>query len=119
MLNYKLWQYRDDRNCWDFVRTVLNEQFNVPVDAVPKFGICPDDKRGMTKAFLGVKKSFRSIEQAQEGAVACHFSGRALTHVGVVLNGKVWHAGKSQGVKSESIQAFEKQSKTGYFLWLN
>jgi hypothetical protein len=117
--NWLLWQYRDDNNCWDFVRAILTKEFNVPLDAVPKFGICPSDKTSMTSAYQAVKQGFKRIKQPVDGAVACHFHGRTLVHVGVVMDGKVYHASSHSGTRKNSIKTFSRISTTGYYQWQN
>ena len=112
-----LWQYRADNNCWDFVRAVLNKEFNVPVSELPKFGICPSDKVSMTTAYQSVKSGFKRIANPVEGAVACHFHGRTLVHVGVVLGGKVFHTSSHSGTRKDSIKTFSRISTTGYYQW--
>jgi hypothetical protein len=114
-----LWQYRDHNNCWDFVREVLNKEFNVPRNVLPKFGICPSDKKAMTAAYAEVKQGFVPITEPKEGAIACHFMGDILTHVGVVMNGKVWHASSKHGVRKDAIKTFSRIAKTEYKFWQN
>lgn len=116
---YLLWQYRDDNNCWDFVRHVLSKEFNVPAAAIPKFGICPSDKLSMTNAFYDVKQKFKKITQPLHGAVACHFMGSVLIHVGVVLGDKVYHASSRNGTRKDTIKHFTRTAKTRFFLWQN
>jgi hypothetical protein len=111
------WQYRDNNNCWDFVCAVLKQEFNVPASALPKFGICPNNKREMTRAYHSVKAAFVPTHQPQEGAIACHFIGNTLHHVGVVMGGKIWHASSKAGTRKDSISAFTRIAKTGFYQW--
>lgn len=118
MRDYRLWQYRDDNNCWDFVRTVLHAEFGIPRDAVPKYGICPSDKVAMTEAFKEIKKGFLKVDGPCIGAVACHFEGIYLCHVGVIRSDNlVWNASSARGVSKDSIRFFEKMNRTEYYLW--
>lgn len=117
MFDWRFWQYRDDNNCWDFVREVLHKEFNVPAEFIPKFGICPDDKAAMTREFRNVKKRFHRITAPKDGAVACHFSDEVLIHVGIVRNQKVWHASRSRGLSVDPFNVFEKLAITRYYQW--
>lgn len=111
---FDTWQYRDDNNCWDFVREFLIDK-GVPPKDVPKYGISPNDKRGMTKASIGVKRLFNPSSPVQN-AIACHYHGGVLMHVGIVDNGKVRHTGSKTGTRIDTIESFEKMAETKYFL---
>lgn len=119
MGDWRLWQYRDDNNCWDFVRTVLHVEFNVPLSAIPRFGICPDDKTAMTSAYQVVKRQFTRVRAPTAGTVVCHFDGDTLLHVGIVRHdGRVWHASSaSKGVTNVSVPVFQKIATTRFYQW--
>ena len=113
---FNLWKYRDDANCWDYVREWMIREAKIPADDVPKFGICPDDKRGMTKAYIEVRRGFDECEP-QQFAIACSCRGRLIDHVGVVYNDRIWHTGRKAGTQSLSVEAFENLApKTIYYL---
>ncbi|OCH31980.1 phage tail protein [Aliivibrio fischeri] len=82
-------------DCWGFVRLVRNYHHNLPMLA--SFGtVSPDDKSGMTKGYDQVVTEFCQTEPI-DGAIACHFIGETLIHVGVVINEnglKVAHTGR-------------------------
>lgn len=106
---WSCWQYRDNANCWDFVRSFLVEEAGVPSEDVPKFGICPKDKRSMTKASTEVESQFVDSEPVQY-AIACHYYGKVLYHVGVVDQGRIRHTGEKIGTMYESIKDFEARA---------
>lgn len=111
---FEIWQYRDDRNCWDYVREFLIERAGVPAKDVPKFGISPEDKRSMTKASEDVKKTFYDSDPINY-AVACHYLRGILIHVGIVFEGRVWHTSKHNGTTKSTIKEFEAMaSRTVY-----
>jgi molybdopterin synthase catalytic subunit len=103
---FDIWKYRDNANCWDYVREFLIERAGVPSSDVPKYGIAPDNKREMTKAANDVKQTFIDSEPVQH-AVACHYVGRTIIHVGVIDNGYVRHTGKKTGTMKSTIKEFE------------
>lgn len=113
---FDLWQYRENANCWDFVRAFLIERAGIDAADVPRFGICPDDKKAMTKASAGVRRSF-SESGPEQFAIACHYVGRVLYHVGVVDGGIIRHTGKQTGTRKDSIKEFERLAgRTIYML---
>lgn len=110
---FDLWRYSDDSNCWDFVCAFLNKK---GVD-LPRFGICPSDKRGMTKAAKGVIDSYLIECEPRQNAIACHYHGGLLLHVGVIDSSKVRHAHKQFGVRRDTIKSFESMAqKTKYVI---
>lgn len=116
MPDYLVWQYRDDNNCWHYVRHWLHRLFGVDINDIPEFGIHPDAKQEMTGAYSEVKKTFIESEPV-EGAVACKFYGRVLFHVGLIIDGKVRHVGrKTGGVKSEPVEKFNRGGRTKYYV---
>lgn len=111
---FDLWKWEADHNCWDYVREYLIERIGVPHDDVPKYGIAPHDKRAMTKASQKVTPKFIDCEP-KNGAIACHYHGKCILHVGVVEDGFVRHCSKEWGTIKESIKRFENRaSKTVY-----
>ncbi len=82
-------------DCWGFVRLVRHHHHNLPMLA--SFGtVSPDDKSGMTDGYDQVVTGFCKTEPI-DGAIACHFIGETLVHVGVVINEnglKVAHTGR-------------------------
>lgn len=109
------WQYRDDNNCWDYVREFLIEKANVPPDDIPKFGICPRNKTAMTEAACQLMPNFVDSD-AVDFAIACRYSGRVLQHVGVVYRGIIRHVGCPKSLKLESIKDFERVGTVKYRL---
>lgn len=112
---FEVWQYRDDNNCWDYVRQFLSERAGVDEKEIPKFGLSPDDKQGMTSAYREVKRAYFESD-AVNYAVACQYLGGALIHVGVVYDGMVWHTGRKHGTTKEKIKGFERKAKTRYWI---
>lgn len=104
---FDLWQYRDDNNCWDFVREYLIDKAGISSEDLPKFGICPSNKRAMTKAAIAVRRGFVECGPVQY-AVACQYHGKVLDHVGIVDAGKVRHVGKTHGHKRDKIDLFQR-----------
>lgn len=104
---YLFWQYRDDNNCWDFVRCFLLDFCNIKLK---KYGIAPDDKRAMTRASIKVARDF-VLSEPVDFAIACHYSRETILHVGIVYNGKVWHTSSQRGTCIDSIQKFESMAK--------
>lgn len=82
-------------DCWGFVRLVRHHYHHLPM--LSSFGsVSPDDKSGMTKGYDQVVDGFCQTKPIN-GAIACHFAGDTLVHVGVVIeeNGlKVAHTGR-------------------------
>ena len=116
---WDLWKYTDDNNCWEYVRQFLIIEAGIDPEDVPKFGICPSNKREMTKASIEVAKNFAESGPVQF-AVACQFHGKLLNHVGIIDCGLVRHTGKACGTKKEKISGFEsKAQKTTYMLHRN
>ncbi len=67
-------------DCWGFVRLVRHYHHNLPMLA--SFGsVSPDDKSGMTKGYDQVVAGFCQTKPIN-GAIACHFVGEILVHVG-------------------------------------
>lgn len=112
---YDLWAYRDDHNCWDYVREILIAKANIPARDVPKFGISPKDKINMTRASNNVASAFVRSGPEQY-AVACHYKKRTLIHVGIVENGKIRHTGEGIGTRRDKIEDFEAMADTVYML---
>lgn len=118
---FDVWQYRDDRNCWDFVREFLIERLGVSVDHAPIYDIHPDDKKAMTLAARGVAKNF-DVCDPEHGAVACHYQGNAIIHVGVIDGNMVRHTGRDTGTMKSTIAEFEGMAqRTEYrrYKWHN
>lgn len=99
------WQYRDDNNCWDFVRACLL-RIGVPVSDIPKYGINPNDKIEMTRASIDVAQSFIECGPINY-AVASEYRGKTILHVGIVYNGYIYHASKSKGAQKTKVKDFE------------
>lgn len=106
---FQRWRYTDDDNCWEYVRQFLIREAGVESHLLPKFGICPSDKKSMTKAYLNVKRSFVDSDPV-DFSVACCLRGRLIDHVGIVYNDKVWHTGSKTGTQCLSIERFENLS---------
>ena len=107
---FDCWKYTDNHNCWDFVREFLIDRAGVPSEDVPKYGICPTDKKAMTKAAREVQKTFTLCEP-QQYAIACHFVGRVIIHVGVVDGDIIRHTGKVQGTTKSTVRDFEAMAQ--------
>lgn len=116
MLDMMLWSYRDDNNCWDYVRYWLIKLFDVPEKAVPKYGIIPNDKKSMTKAYKLVRSGFSESEPTN-GAVACQYRGRLLDHVGLVYNHMVYHVKDKSGVMVEPLAEFIRGKKVVFYAY--
>lgn len=118
---FDVWQYRDDRNCWDYVREFLIERVGIKESDAPSYEISPNDKRAMTKAARGVARNFE-ICGPEHGAVACHYVGRTIVHVGIVDGGIIRHTGKATGTIKSTIAEFEAMAqRTEYrrYKWQN
>lgn len=103
---FDIWKYSDNHNCWDYVREYLIERAGVPAEDVPKYGICPDDKKAMTAASKDVEKSFIDCGPEQY-AIACHYFGETIIHVGVVDKNYVRHTSRKRGTMKSTIKEFE------------
>lgn len=119
---FDCWQYRNDHNCWDYVREYLIEVFGIPEEHVPKYGIAPSDKYGMDKAANDVAVNFVR-HKAISGAVACHYRRGIIEHVGIVDDGYVRHTGGHlrPNTQKTPIPLFERLApKTIYMVhkWL-
>lgn len=101
---FDYWKYSDKSNCWDFVIAILGEKCGVEL---PRFGICPQDKRGMTKASSPVISRYLVECDPMEYAIACHYHGKLLFHVGIIEDGLVRHAHHKSGVRRDTIKKFE------------
>lgn len=112
---FDTWQYRHNANCWDFVCTWLREKEGIEL---PRFGIVPDDKRGMTKASINVIHNYLTpIDKPLDSAIAAHYRQRTIIHVGVVDGKFIRHTGKKCGTRKDTIQQFERMSSiTRYYL---
>ena len=109
---FDLWKYSDDANCWDFVCEFYKD---LGFD-LPRFGIKPTNKRGMTRASLSLMDDFIESGPVQN-AVACHYNGKLLFHVGIVDRGMVRHAHHASGTRRDTIKRFESMAqKTIYRL---
>lgn len=117
LTKFDLWQYRDDANCWDYVAAWLSEIKGVPLQDVPSFDVKPSDKRLMTAASIKVARSFVSVKAPENGAIAAHYHGKTLQHVGVVDGKMIRHTGYKIGTRKDSVKVFERMaSKTKYHL---
>ena len=112
---WQVWHYRDDANCWDFVRALLIAEAGIHPDALPVFGLLPDDKRGMTKAYQVVKHGFRDVSTPSTFDVACVYRGKCLIHVGVVIEGRVWHVGRKTGFRIDTFTQFSQQRQVKFY----
>jgi hypothetical protein len=113
---FDTWQYRSDANCWDFVREWLIERLGVPEKDVPKYGICPNDKTSMHKAAHDEVIPQFEVTSPINGAIAAHYLGSTLYHVGVVDGNFVRHTNSKSGTRKDPIKAFERMaSKTIYY----
>ena len=116
---FSAWSYRDNNNCWHFVRQWQIERCGVPESALPSHSdISPNNKHSMTKAAYGVMKDY-ILCKAEEGAIACMFKGKALIHVGVVFNGQIAHACKSRNRVTESIKKFAQGQEVRFYKYAN
>lgn len=106
---FDTWRYSSHSNCWDFVRAFLLEHTSIPESDLPRFGIAPDNKRAMTRASREVKKGFVECSP-RNFAIACHYVGRTLIHVGVVDGEYVRHTNE-HGTKKTKINEFEAMSQ--------
>lgn len=101
-------------DCWGLVRLVRHHHHGLPL--LESFGrVSPDDKAGMTDGYLAVVSGF--VETAPiDGAIACHFLGDVLWHVGVVVDEcglKVLHTGRKLGRPCLSrLAEFERMALT-------
>ena len=102
---FDYWKYTNDHNCWDFVREWWIDK-GISPDDIPRFGICPTNKREMTKAAQPVISELVECGPIQN-SVACHYHGNLLLHVGMVDNGIVRHAHPKMGCRRDTIKRFE------------
>lgn len=105
--SFDLWKYSDTSNCWDFVAAFIKTK---GVD-LPTFGICPSDKRAMTKQSKKVIKDYLVDCGPIQNAIACHYHGGLLIHVGVIDQGRVRHAHQQFGVRRDTIKQFESMAQ--------
>lgn len=127
MFNYLIWSYRDDNNCWDYVRACLNQLYGVPLDYLPKFGAVLDEGREITEGMTKLKMEAMTHGQRFiiplctpcgpiDGAIACKYYDDYLYHVGIVIGDKVCHVRKSRtGVRQDTIKHFETGARTEYY----
>ena len=114
---FSAWQYRDDHNCWHFVRAWQIERCGVPESALPEHkGINPEDKRSMTKAAVLVMSEYSRC-QPEEGAIACQFRDNVLLHVGVVHNGLIANVNKSKNRINNTIEEFRNGAKLRFYIY--
>lgn len=110
MLNrFDLWKYSDTSNCWDFVREWLID-VGANELSLPRFGICPTDKRSMTKASKNVIIGLQECGPIQN-AIACHYHDKVLFHVGIVDGRHVRHANQKSGLRRDTIKRFESMAQ--------
>jgi len=114
---FDMWKYRDTSNCWDYVRAWMIERAGVPVDDVPKFGICPTNKRAMTKAAILVARAFKLVNEPEQNAIACQYHGKVLEHVGIVDGKYVRHVSSQRGCVKELISKFAATGVTTYYVY--
>ncbi|HDY7840621.1 TPA: phage tail protein [Vibrio vulnificus] len=106
-------------DCWGFVRLVRHHHHKLPMLA--SFGaVSPDDKTGMTAGYQALVGQFK-LTRPVDGAIACHFVGDTLVHVGVVVdeNGlKVAHTGRKMGrPRLSRLAEFERMALiTRYYI---
>jgi len=111
MLKYLIWQYRDDNNCWDYVRYWLNKEFKVPMDELPKYGILSGRERG----HLSVD-NYCHESGPVNGAIACKYRRGHLYHVGIVICGKILHVRSLKaGVSKDTPQQFNSAGNVKYY----
>lgn len=108
MDKFDFWKYSDDSNCWDFVIAFLKDRHGVEL---PRFGISPKDKRAMTEASRGVIDEYLVDCDPIQSAIACHYHGNVLYHVGIIDGGEVRHAHHVSGVRRDTIKAFESMAR--------
>jgi len=106
---FDIWKFKDDANCWDFVREFLLENTDIPEFDLPRYGIHPNSKKEMTAASRAVNSTFIECGPIQF-AIACHFVKNTLFHVGVVDCEKVRHTTRQLGTLKESVGSFERRS---------
>lgn len=104
------WIYRDDNNCWDFVRHKMAKK---GIELL-SFDVDPEDEEAVN---IGYKKTIGQFVECgrDEGALACHYRGDVFIHVGIVIGGKVHHANKN-GYRVNNFKTFERLAKTRYLM---
>lgn len=108
MDKFDYWKYSDDSNCWDFVIAFLFDRCGVEL---PRFGICPQDKRSMTKASKNVIDAHLVECGPIQNAIACQYHGKLLCHVGIIDNGMVRHAHHKSGIRRDTLKRFESMAQ--------
>lgn len=108
----RVWNYSDRNNCWDFVRKKLEGKVNLS-----KFELDPKDLIEINKRYKETVGNFIQCER-DEYSVACHYRGNRLTHVGIVLDGKVHHVSE-KGYRVDPFKLFERLAKTRYWIHVN
>lgn len=114
---FDVWQYREDNNCWDFVREFLLDRTSIPSEDIPKFGICPKDKRSINSAAKDLYGSF--VETGPVNfSIACQYIGGILHHIGVVDGGYIrHHTGSVKYPLRDTVKQFESRGGTvKYFI---
>jgi len=106
---FDVWKYSETSNCWDYVREYLIEK-GFPPEDFPKSGIAPSDKRGMTKQAEIIQLKFVECGPINN-AIACHYHGRVLRHVGVVDGLYVRHTNDWCGTMKVRIKQFERMAQ--------
>jgi len=112
---FSMWRWQENANCWDFVREYAIDVLYIPAIDVPKFGALSVDKRATTKAYRDIKSAFLD-SPCKHGAIACHFRGKLLIHVGVVVGDRIYHCQEGGHAKKDKIRAFEAMAETRYWL---
>lgn len=106
-------------DCWGLVVDAQVRLFNK--SPLPSFGnIGAADKRGMTRAMLQlINRDQLHSGSPDRGHIACHFIGKTLQHVGVIVRNdsglRVLHTSSRWGTRVNTVGDFERLGYTHYY----
>lgn len=93
-------------DCLGIVRELFHESTGKPKDLIPEWGGVTRDN-GMNDAFLASKGEWIEVSEPVQDCLVCAMTGAdELRHIGIYINGEVYHSSRGLGPSITTLHSF-------------
>lgn len=103
-------------DCLGFVREMFHESSGKDKDLIPEWGGVTADN-GAHEAYLEGKEDWREVPEPEHESLVCSFNKDGFfVHIGIYLNGDIYHSSRGLGPSITSVRSFGHYGRLEFYV---